>query len=211
MTKQAANLLPFFGLALAAAIFTGCETIAGAGRRRTVSDNEVRYKYERDQMNQNIQEVKYSVESAEQSAQRTDAKVNSLENNMRHYQSVTGNEIAQLRAEVNALRDENESLRADMAKIRSEVVADITDKVTALINEQQKRYQAAAAAAAAAAPAASSANRGSGYEHKVCPGETLSAISVFYKVPVEKIRAANPRKIKPGDVIRAGDILFIPD
>lgn len=192
-------------------LLSGCETIAGAGRRRTVSDEEVRYKYERDQLNQNVQEVKYSAQSAEQSVQQMGSRVDNLENNFRHYQNVTGNDIAQLRSEIASLKAENESLKTDMEKLHGQIVTDITGKVTGILNEQEKRNKAAAAAAAQAAAQAAASHQTSGYEHKVCSGETLSAIAAFYKVPIEKIRAANPKKIKAGDIIRAGDTLFVPD
>lgn len=182
---------------------SGCETIAGASRRRTVSDDDFRYKYEREQLNQNVQQVKYSAESAEQSVQQMGARVENLENNFRHYQNENNADIIRLRNEIADLKAENASLKTEMSKLHDQIVTDISGKVSGLFNEQQKRNQAAVAAAAA--------SQGSGYEHKVRSGETLSAIASFYKVPIEKIRAANPKKIKTGDIIRAGDTLFIPD
>lgn len=208
MNSTKKYFIPFL-FCLFVVLVSGCETINGASRRRTVSDEEFRYKYERDQLNQNVQQVKYSAESAEQSVQQMGTRVDNLENNFRHYQNETGSDIAQLRKEIAALKAENESLRTDMEKLHGQIVTDITGKVTGLFNEQQKRNQAAVAAAAASA--AASRQSSSGYEHKVCSGETLSAIAAFYKVPIEKIRAANPKKIKAGDVIRAGDTIFVPD
>ena len=48
----------------------------------------------------------------------------------------------------------------------------------------------------------------SGYEHKVEAGQTLSEIAKAYGVSMKKIIEANKLK---GDVIRVGQILFIPD
>ncbi len=118
---------------------------------------------------------------------------------------VTGrsqDDIAALRRDVQVIRGERETLRKE-----------ITDDLAARIEKIAARQQADINAArtsqqGARAPKAASAGR-SGYEHRVERGQTLSEIARGYGKSVESIVKAN--KISDPSLLRAGQILFIPD
>lgn len=79
---------------------------------------------------------------------------------------------------------------------------EIIDRLTRAI-DQMVRSQAAAR------PARSTARSGYGYEHTVGPGETLSHIAAAYGVTTRVIIEAN--NLKNPDLLRAGQVLFIPE
>lgn len=106
-------------------------------------------------------------------------------------------------ADIDALRRENDALRAEIADMKAaqeRMRGEIVSNVQSLIKEQQKR--------AAETAKTTVAKSQSGYEHKVEPGQTLSAIAKAYGVTVKAIRDANGL---PNDTIRVGQVLFIPD
>lgn len=101
-----------------------------------------------------------------------------------------------------------ESLRAAVAAESSERVQGekrIYDDIVRKMTDIAKQQQAAAAKNAAAAQR----TYGSGWEHEVKPGESLSAIAAAYRVKVDAIVRAN--EIKNPNALRAGQKLFIPD
>lgn len=115
-------------------------------------------------------------------------------------------EIAALRRDIQLLRTERDSLR-------NEITSDLAARIEAIAARQQAEFNAARAAAAAQPPAAATATApvrsGSGYEHKVVRGQTLSEIARGYGKSVEAIMKAN--KISNPSHIRVGQVLFIPD
>ena len=129
--------------------------------------------------------------------------------------SQSPDDIAVLRRDIQLIRAERETLR-------SEIVSDLAGRIETIASRQQADINAAKAAAASAAsantsrggggtPAAPAATprTGSGYEHKVERGQTLSEIARGYGKSVESIMKAN--KITNPSSIRVGQVLFIPD
>ncbi|HRR32590.1 MAG TPA: LysM domain-containing protein [Kiritimatiellia bacterium] len=115
--------------------------------------------------------------------------------------------------EIAALRRDMQLLRVERDSLRNEITSDLAARIEAIAARQQAELNAARTAAAAkstsAAAAATEPARGSGYEHKVERGQTLSEIARGYGKSVESIMKAN--KITNPSHIRVGQILFIPD
>jgi len=116
--------------------------------------------------------------------------------------------------EIAALRRDMQLLRTERDSLRNEITSDLAARIEAIAARQQAEFNAARATAAAPSPAAAAASTapahaGSGYEHKVVRGQTLSEIARGYGKNVEAIMKAN--KISNPSHIRVGQVLFIPD
>jgi len=115
--------------------------------------------------------------------------------------------------EITALRRDMQLLRSERDTLRNEITSDLAARIEAIAARQQAELNAARAAAAAppagASAAAAPVRSGSGYEHKVERGQTLSEIARGYGKSVEAIMKAN--KISNPSHIRVGQVLFIPD
>lgn len=186
----------------AALLAGGCKTMYngfdsyGQEERERRDQARVREQMERIQLQQDAGSALSAARDAESRLSQLDLRIERLEAASRAASS-----YASL-ADIDALRRENAALRAELAetkanqeRMRSEIVAN----VQSLLKEQQKRVTETAKTAAKSV---------SGYEHKVESGQTLSAIAKAYGVPVQKIKDANQLK---NDVIRVGQVLFIPD
>lgn len=119
--------------------------------------------------------------------------------------------------DVVALRRDIQMIRTERETLKREITDDLAGRIEKIAARQQAEISAAKATSAspqvrapagrAASPATSS--RGSGYEHKVERGQTLSEIARGYGKSVDAIMKAN--KITNPSNIRAGEVLFIPD
>lgn len=186
-----ANVLTALAIA---AVFSGCETFYSGTRSQDKANEAARLEMQRQQTAHDIEIAKASAASAEQQIGDIDSRVARLE-------SVGADrdaDIAALRGRVDALERENDKLREKCDKMRDEIVDDISGRVAKMLEAERKRNP----------PPAPSAVQGSGYNHTVRSGETLSAIAQAYGVPVSKIKSANSLK---SDVIRVDQVLFIPD
>jgi LysM repeat protein len=112
-------------------------------------------------------------------------------------------QLADLARQIESLRGAIAAESSERAKGQQRIYDDIVKKMTDIAKQQQ------AAAAKNAAAAASARTYGSGWEHVVQPGESLSAIAAAYHVKVDSIVRAN--EIKNPNALRAGQKLFIPD
>ena len=190
---------------VATAILSGCGTMySGFG---TYGQDRERLQNQRDQARLREQmeriQLQQDAGSALSAARDAEARLNQLDLRLERLEAASRGVSYAFLADIEALRRENESLRAQIAdarasqeQMRSEIVA----SVKSLLKEQQSRAATAAASAATKAM--------SGYEHKVEQGQTLSAIAQAYGVTVKKIMDANKLK---SDAIRVGQVLFIPD
>lgn len=197
--KTNVKILPVL---LAAAALSGCQSIydsyGNGGSARSQRDQaRLREQSERLQLQQNTDYALSAARDAEARMQQLELRLERLEAASRAASSYASlDDIDQLRRENAELRTSLADARASQEQMRAEIIGN----VQTLFKEQQKR------AATTAAPASSKAQ--SGYEHKVGAGQTLSAIAKAYGVSVQKIKDANGLK---GDVIRVGQVLFIPD
>ena len=129
---------------------------------------------------------------------------------------------SQTQDDVAALRRDIQLIRAERETLRNEIVGDLAGRIESIAARQQADINAAKAAAASAASAntnrsgagttaatVGTTSTGSGYEHKVERGQTLSEIARGYGKSVEAIMKAN--KITNPSSIRVGQVLFIPD
>jgi LysM repeat protein len=115
--------------------------------------------------------------------------------------------------EIAALRRDVQLLRSDRDTLKGEITTDLAARIEAVAARQQAEINAArtaaSAAKSAAAPSGAPARSGSGYEHKVERGQTLSEIARGYGKSVDSIMKAN--KLTNPSAIRVGQVLFIPD
>ena len=186
---------------IAAAALSGCETMYNAPSRRQETDTAAaRAVMERQQLSRDTEIAKAAAQSAEVHLQQIDMRLTRLEESLRQSNAASGSDLAALQRELASVKGETASLRADREALKKEIVGEISTEVAKLLAAQQK--------AAAATQQKAAAQAQSGYEHKVQSGQTLSAIAQAYGVSVEKIKKANNLK---NDVIRVGQVLFIPD
>lgn len=182
-------------LSLVAVLFlAGCETFYQNSRYADDSRQEaVRVEMARQQQLREVDMLKAKVESSDLHLQQLYTRIDRLEAAQR--------EAGNTAAETAALRRDIDQLRAERESLKREVVDELS-------REMAKLLAAQSAAASRSSSSRGSSSRQSGYEHKVQAGQTLSQIAVEYKVPVARIKEANDLK---SDVIRVGQVLFIPD
>ena len=168
---------------------------------------------------QQLAEIKTSSEMTNLECQRLSEQINALNRNqqqldqrLRKLESRLSNSAA-VDQDVIALRRDMEQLRVERDQMRKEITNDLAGKIENIAAKQQKSIDAARRqaqqASSRSASASSAANSGSGYEHKVERGQTLSEIARGYNTTVSKIIKAN--NIKNPSSIRVGQVLFIPD
>jgi len=196
------EMLTIFAVAACVAA-TGCRTMYsgfgayGQEEREQRDQVRIREQMERIQLQRDAGSALSAARDAESRLAQLDMRLERLEAASRSAAS-----YASL-ADIDALRRENDALRAEIADMKAaqeRMRGEIVSNVQSLIKEQQKR--------AAETAKTTVAKSQSGYEHKVEPGQTLSAIAKAYGVTVKAIRDANGL---PNDTIRVGQVLFIPD
>lgn len=185
-----------------AAALCGCGTIYGTGFGQSQAAQSQRDQARLREQMERLQ-IQQDAGSALSVARGAEARLNQLDMRLERLEAASRAQDAFATiADLEQLRRENQMLRAELADIKAAQErnrSEILSNVQGLLKEQRAR------AAEAAAAAVKSVN---GYEHKVESGQTLSAIASAYGVSVQKIKEANKLK---GDVIRIGQVLFIPD
>lgn len=200
------NIFAIFPAIAMVTLLSGCGTMySGFG---TYEQERQDRQYQRDQTRLREQmaqrQLQQNADSALSVARDAESRIRYLEQRLERLEATSRNvsSYASL-ADIDALRRENESLRAQLAETRASqesMRAEIISNVQSLLKEQQNRAATAAPKAVAQAL--------SGYEHKVESGQTLSAIAKAYGVSIKKIKDANNLT---SDAIRVGQVLFIPD
>ncbi len=109
--------------------------------------------------------------------------------------------------EIVALRRDIQMLRTERESLRNEITTDLAGRIEKIAARQQADINAARTAASTAGR--SVARAGSGYEHKVAPGQTLSEIARGYGKSMDAIMKAN--NISNPSLLKVGQVLFIPD
>ncbi|MBU8902282.1 MAG: LysM peptidoglycan-binding domain-containing protein [Victivallales bacterium] len=135
--------------------------------------------------------------------------------NARTYNVQIMKKISSLQKQINYVNEANQqqnktitALNLQLTKERAErqaalkkVVETVADQTAKAVNTIAKQGRPKAVKIPKSIPA------GAYYKHKVCPGETLSAIARAYKVSVTDIKKTNRLK---NNIIRVGQILHIP-
>ena len=167
-----------------------------------------------------LAKIKTSSEMTNLECQRLSEQVDALNRNQQLLDNRLRNIEARLSssADVNqdvvALRRDLEQVRVERDQMRKEITNDLAGKIDTIAAKQQRSIDAAQrqvqeAASRSTASSSSATPSGSGYEHKVERGQTLSEIARGYNTTVSKIIKAN--NIKNPSSIRVGQVLFIPD
>ncbi len=180
------------GISLALMAMTGCETLYHSGRE-SEAEAEARRRAAQEAM-QRQQEVrdremlKAQTDALQRQLEQLEARLKGMETDADRSRNATQTELDRLRSDV-------DSMRAATRSLRKEIVDELSREMARLLKSH---------------PVAAPPSRGSqaGWEHKVQSGETLSAIALHYKVPVQRIKQANNLQ---GDLIRVGQVLFIPE
>jgi len=157
-----------------------------------------------------VQRLGENFDIVSENQSKLEAKVAALESSLKSFED--------LKAEIAGLRAENERLRNQQAELRKQIVDDIAAKI-AKMNigasapaPSQPTLRPVNTAGRNATPPppppATPAQTGSGYNHIVEAGQTLSEIARGYGVTVAAIKQANGLK---SDNLRIGQKLFIPD
>jgi nucleoid-associated protein YgaU len=146
----------------------------------------------------------FIVQQAYAEMQRVQGQISVLESNLNDLSARVaklegGNDSAGLRREVEALRAEVASLRRQLGSQRSEIVNDLSGRISKMQTAQAPAPRAAPKKPAAAGPCR---------EYVVAPGDTLWVISEATGVPVSKIREMNG--LKKDAVLRIGQKLALP-
>ena len=168
---------------------------------------------------QELAKIKSNSEMTNIECQRLSEQIDALNRN----QQLLDNRLRNIEARLNdssgtdqditALRRDMEQLRVEQEQTRKEITSELAGRIETIAAKQQKaiddaRLQAQQSAARQAS-SSSGGHSGSGYEHKVERGQTLSEIARGYNTTVDKIIKAN--NIKNPSSIRVGQVLFIPD
>ena len=169
-----------------------------------------------------LAKIKTSSEMTNVECQRLSEQIDALnrnqlqiDNRLRGIETELGSAGRESQQNMLALRQELANVRIEREQLRGQITQDLTTKIEKIAAQQQQAIQSAqqqaqvAAAASASHTSGSSSNTGSGYEHKVKSGQTLTEIARGYNTTVSKIIKAN--NIKNPSSIRAGQTLFIPD
>ena len=161
-----------------------------------------------------------AVQEVQRLSQQFDLLVNNVDAIAARLVKLEGTDAAgDLRAEVAALRGAVADLKRDQARMRQEIVEELSRKMSAYIAQHKSPGGAPVAARPAAPPPARTPPprqtapakpeiSGPYYEHVVESGQTLSLIARGYDTTVQKILNANPG-VKP-QTLRVGQKLIIP-
>ena len=150
----------------------------------------------RDEIRAEVQRLGDRVEEVARANARTETRVAALEGRV---SDLAASGVSP--SELEAIRGEISRVRADSTTIRQKIVDDLSSRIDKMAASSGSRGASSSGAAAR--------NRGSGYEHKVEKGQTLSEIAAGYGVSIQSIMNAN--NIKNPSALRVGQTLFIPD
>ncbi len=163
-----------------------------------------------------LAQVKTSSEMTNLECQRLAEQINALNRNQQQLDTrlrnieASINSSATVDQSVVALRRDLEQVRVERDQLRKEITTELAGKIEVIAAQQQKSIDAARLQTQQAPTrSASTSAPGSGYEHKVERGQTLSEIARGYNTTVSKISKAN--NITDASTIRVGQVLFIPD
>ncbi len=162
----------------------GCQTLSPT--HAEVSQASLAMQY----LRQDVERLKARGEEDHAHRQNLEARME-----QRHRQQVQQQQETQ--QALVGLRREVEQLRAERERLREEIVADLSERMSRLLAAQTQ----------ARTPPRPGAQ--TGFEHVVAAGQTLSEIARAYGVTIDAILKAN--NIQDAHRIRQGQTLFIPE
>lgn len=179
----------------AAAALAGCETINGGAYRRGVSAEQ--QAAARAQAERQAQEREQSFMRAR--VEENAVTIDDISSRIERLERRSGENDA-IRGEIDRINERLDALAASQDRLRKEIVDDLSAEIAKAVAAATPRRQPSAP---------SGRSSGSGYEHVVEAGQTLSQIASAYGTTVEAIKKAND--IKDANKVRVGQTLFIPD
>jgi nucleoid-associated protein YgaU len=176
----------------AAALLAGCMTPLEDAREEAVRQREDVLLLQED-----IRRLSGRIEGLEMETARLRADLDGLQRRQDADRASTGRG---LQAQVEALQQRLQQLDAARQKDREQLLDSLSRKMADILQRSVPAGNAAGR---------SGARSGSGYEHTVKSGETLSAIAQAYGVRMSAILEAN--RMSDPDQLRVGQVLFIPE
>ena len=174
---------PFVIICLLAVVFvSGCETLGSRQRREA----NVR-------RNSDITNMKVSIDRLERQVEDMRSGNEAIFRELENMGSLLANESRKTDERLATMDIRLNSEAAAREKMRKSIISELSTKVSSIMSTRT-------------APVRSS---GSGYEHIVKSGQTLSEIAAVYKVKVKVIVRENG--LKNPDDIKVGQKLFIPE
>jgi LysM repeat protein len=175
---------------------------------RSVPDPQVaRVATESQQNGIAVQQISEQIEALNRSQAQLEQRLARIEAAQTQARPAAGSD------DIEAIRRDVQSLRAQQDNMRRDITTDLTSRIEKIAGRQQPAapaYTPPSATPPSVKPqAAGSQPARSGYEHKVERGQTLTEIARGYGVSVQSIMKAN--KISNPSAIRVGQTLFIPD
>ncbi|MCF7849796.1 MAG: LysM peptidoglycan-binding domain-containing protein [Kiritimatiellales bacterium] len=164
-------------------VLSGCETYLYTPQQRT--QDSMRMQATSQVMEERMRRVEGRSEAAEMENARLAKEIEQLRADLRTQY-----------ASLSKIASSMQTLEQKQARDKQDIINQISGRLETLLKKQ---------AAAAPPPRAS---RGSGYEHTVSSGETLSAIAQAYGTTITAIKRVNKLS---SDNIRIGQKLFIPE
>ena len=177
------NLFPLVVPVLIGAltILSGCATFLD---ERYVSS--AREETEFETLNTSVRQLQERVSGLETSFQRVYEDVDRL-------RDASDREKQELKDSIAGVEGRLKAAEAAFEAMRLEIVSDLGKRIEQVLSSRRSAQP----------------RRETGYEHVVQSGETLSAISLAYKVTVDAVMRAN--NLKDPNSLRAGQKLFIPE
>lgn len=193
------------------AVLTGCESPMFENtpfqkQPQRTSLEVMKLQTTQDQLLASVQKMDSQLDEMRRENTQLRNKIAQLESRMA---TVAQTRSAATDADIAALRRDLQQTRAENATMRKQIADDLASRIDKMAKQQEAAARQSAPRGGSSASTQAAAARGSGYEHKVERGQTLTEIARGYGVPMQSIIKAN--NLKPPYNVRVGQVLFIPD
>jgi predicted RNase H-like nuclease (RuvC/YqgF family) len=170
----------FFAVLVSVPLLVGCTTTREQRRESMREQSEI------ESLDLEVTRLKSRVEALEAAQNNVYGRMEDVQRSAAAERGDITRRLAELERGIKALDDARE-------RDRQLVIDALTKKITGLMQARKPPP----------------AQRQSGYEHVVQPGETLSEIAAAYNVSVNAVVKAN--NLKDPDSLRVGQTLFVPE
>lgn len=178
------------------ALLSGCQYFDGTPFERKPDPKVTKLAISTQQTNNEVRHLAEQMAEMNRNQIELDMRLQRLES------KVSGSAASE---DISALKRDIQLIRADRDTLRKEITEDLVARIDKVVS----RSGATTPAVKTPATSTSSGRPRSGYNHTVEKGQTLSDIARGYGKSIDAIMKAN--NLKSANVIRPGQVLFIPD
>jgi len=178
------------------ALFSGCQHFDGTPFERKPDPKVTKLAISTQQTTNEVRHLAVQMAEMNRNQIELDLRLQRVESRVNSASSAQ--EIAALKRDIALLRSERDTLKKE-----------ITDDLVARIDKVVSRSGASTTAVKTPTTATPTPRAKTGYNHTVEKGQTLSEIARGYGKSLDVIMKAN--NLKTANMIRPGQILFIPD